>query len=123
MLNSQTLLRAARGGKWSPDLSLISFHLTPWIFEMALAVPLPGLCYHLFWILINLFGGCFLLSGNLCCRGVCSPEQCDLMVGRKTMSDLHIAEIVLVSINVVWTFLWGMLPIHIIVLYRDIFIF
>ena len=99
MLNFQTLLKAARGGKWYPDLSLISFHLTPWIFEMALAVPLPGPCYHLFWVLINLIGGCFLLSGNLCSRGACSPEQCDLIEGRKTMSDLHIAEIVLVSIN------------------------
>jgi hypothetical protein len=30
---------AARGGKWKPDLLLIHSSLTPWMLEMALALP------------------------------------------------------------------------------------
>lgn len=96
----QTLLKAARGGKWSPDMSLITFHLTPWLFEMALAIPLPWPCYLIFWSFLNLVSGCVLPWGNLCSIGVRSPAQCDLLEGRRTMTDLHLAEIVLVSESV-----------------------
>jgi hypothetical protein len=35
----QVLDVAARGGKWKPDLLLIHSSLTPWMLEMALALP------------------------------------------------------------------------------------
>jgi hypothetical protein len=36
---AQVLDVAARGGKWKPDLLLIHSSLTPWMLEMALALP------------------------------------------------------------------------------------
>ena len=70
---------------------------TPWLFEMALAMPLPGSFFNVYWFFLNLMGGTISPYGNICCTGVRSPGQCDLMEGRKTMSDVHLGEIVAVS--------------------------
>ena len=87
-------MKAARGGKWSPDMSIVAMWATPWLFEMALAIPLPGVFFNLYWFILNLCGGVLAPWGNICSTGVRSPGQCDLMEGRKTMSDLHLAEVI-----------------------------
>lgn len=82
---SQILNTAARGGKWTPDLLLITAYLTPWMLEMVLALPNP-LFYLVFWSL-----------SLLPPAGVMSPLQLDLVEGRKSMVDWHFAELVQVN--------------------------
>jgi hypothetical protein len=78
----QILDVAARGGKWKPDLLLIHSSLTPWMLEMALALPNP-LFYLVFYLLRLLPEGALM-----------SPGQLDIVEGRKSMVDWHFAELV-----------------------------
>ena len=75
---------AARGGKWAPDLLLISSSLTPWRLEMILALP-DALFWPVFWALGLLPDAGLKLM---------SPGQLDIVEGRKSMVDWHFAEIV-----------------------------
>jgi hypothetical protein len=77
---------AARGGKWKPDLLLIHSSLTPWMLEMALALPNP-LFYLVFYFLRLLPEGALM-----------SPGQLDIVEGRKSMVDWHFAELVQVRV-------------------------
>lgn len=83
----RTLKTAARGGEWRPLFKLVSTILSPWSLEMLLALPLP-------------FGGdffshiLFLLLGLLPPDGIISPGQLDMAESRKTMSDMHLGELV-----------------------------
>ncbi|RYH15004.1 hypothetical protein EON65_32565 [archaeon] len=76
---------AARGGKWKPDLLMMTFYLTPKLLEMT--VLLPDMCFALvFW-----FFGLYPRDG------VMSPAQFDLMEGRKTIVLGNLKELVEVS--------------------------
>ena len=99
MITLQTLLKAAGSGKWKPEMGLIAAYLTPWAFEMALVAPLPDIFFSAFWMLLNLLGGCFIPWGDIACRGVRSPGQCDLASGRTTMAEHHLAEFIAVCIS------------------------
>jgi len=75
--------KAARGGKWKPDLLLINANVTPWRLELLLVLP-----DLLFW------PACWAL-GLLPPAALMSPGQLDLAQGRKSMLDWHFAEMVM----------------------------
>jgi hypothetical protein len=77
-----------------PQMGLIAFHLTPWMFEMALVVPLPDFFFAMFWAILNIFAGCIVPWGHVALPGVRSPGLWDLASGRRTTADWHLAEIV-----------------------------
>jgi hypothetical protein len=87
LLVPQILDVAARGGKWKPDLLLIHSSLTPWMLEMALALPNP------------LFYACFYFLRLLPEGALMSPGQLDIVEGRKSMVDWHFAELVQVRVS------------------------
>jgi hypothetical protein len=68
-LTIQVLEVAARGGKWKPDLLLIHSSLTPWMLEMALALP-----NALFYLVRVCHGGMlwFWVCELLCVGGIVS---------------------------------------------------
>jgi len=81
------LKAAARDGQWRPRFHLLSSYLSPWGWEMLLALPLRsslGL-----WALML---ACWVL-GVVPPAGVISPGQLDLAEGRKTMMDCHLGEL------------------------------
>lgn len=81
--NYQSLHKAARGGIWKPDLQLVyASWFTPWMLEMILILP-DFLFTTIFW-----FMGLFAREGLI------SPGQMDLMEGRVTMAEWHLAELV-----------------------------
>lgn len=92
-------MKAAGSGKWKPEMGVIAAYLTPWMFEMALVAPLPDILFSAFWMLLNLFGGCFVPWGDIACQGVRSPGQCDLASGRKTMAEHHLEEFITVCLQ------------------------
>lgn len=71
------LERAAKGGKWKPDLLLISNLITPWMLEMILVLP------------DALFSAIAYALGLLPHPYLISPGQMDLMEGRRTMVHWH----------------------------------
>ncbi len=73
---------ASRGGKWRPELLLISSVLNTWLLELVLVLPTP-LFTLVFWLL-GMFPKPHLIS----------PGQLDLSEGRKTMVSAHLAELV-----------------------------
>jgi hypothetical protein len=66
---------------------------------MLLVLPLPHISFKICFFILDLLGGYYLPWGNICSGGVASPGSCDLMVGRKTMAEYQIGEIVSVSLN------------------------
>lgn len=78
----QALTLAARGGKWAPELLLITSMLNMWLLEMILALPGP-----LFTLVYWFFG--MFAPGD-----VVSPIQLDLSEGRKSMASWHLSELV-----------------------------
>mmetsp|Transcript_25189 Transcript_25189/g.41974 ORF Transcript_25189/g.41974 Transcript_25189/m.41974 type:complete len:483 (+) Transcript_25189:186-1634(+) len=79
----KVLTKAAKGGKWKPDLTLLNPSLSSWLLEMMLVMP-DALFWSLFWF-----------YGLVPDPTICSPGQLDLMEGRKSMAvDWHFAELV-----------------------------
>lgn len=74
---NKVLERAAKGGKWKPDLLLISNLITPWILEMILV--LPDALYYAIAHALGLLPHPYLIS----------PGQMDLMEGRRSMVHWH----------------------------------
>jgi hypothetical protein len=79
------LYKASKNGTWKPDLLLVSSVITPKILEMILIMP--DLVFNLSFYLLDLFPN----------SQVISPGQLDLMEGRKTMTAIHLNEMVEVS--------------------------
>jgi len=71
------LQKAAKGGKWKPDLIVINNFITPWILEMILV--LPDTLFYVIASSIGLLPQPYLIS----------PGQLDLMEGRKSMVNWH----------------------------------
>ena len=78
----QALKLAARGGKWAPDILLITSMLNVWLLEMILALPGP------------LFALAYWFFGLYAPHEVVSPIQLDLVEGRKSMASWHLSELV-----------------------------
>eukprot|EP00596_Hydrurales_sp_CCMP1899_P003829 CAMPEP_0119046840 /NCGR_PEP_ID=MMETSP1177-20130426/49261_1 /TAXON_ID=2985 /ORGANISM="Ochromonas sp, Strain CCMP1899" /LENGTH=468 /DNA_ID=CAMNT_0007020551 /DNA_START=57 /DNA_END=1460 /DNA_ORIENTATION=- len=89
----ETLLKTTKGGKWAPDLTIVAFFLSPWMFEMLLVMPLPFFVFRSAWYLLNLITGTVCPWGYICNKGVRSPGLCDLMDGRRTSAESHLSNI------------------------------
>jgi hypothetical protein len=79
---SQTLIAAAGGGSWKPDILLISSILSPKLLEIALIMP--NFVFNFLFYILDIFPT----------PNVISPGQFDLMEGRKTMTTNYLSELV-----------------------------
>lgn len=84
---SQTLIAAAGGGSWKPDILLISSILSPKLLEIALIMP--NFVFNFLFYILDIFPT----------PNVISPGQFDLMEGRKTMTTNYLSELVEVCSN------------------------